>query len=503
MKLITVDTKELKEQVSTDNRLFPVFLKLETLNVLLVGAGKVGLEKLHAIISNAPATTVTVVATLVSAEVKELASAYDKITVLEKAFEETDLEGKELVIVAVNDKEVSRTIYDAAKKHKLLVNVADTPGLCDFYLSSVVQKGAVKIAISTNGKSPTMAKRLKEILNHAIPAEIDGVVDNLNIIRNRLNGDFSVKVKKLDALTRVLVEDEKLENSRKWRRIATFSLVAFAFMLVGHFIFSYIPFREVGADAWEWSKTLDRNFGLMVLAGFLAQLVDGATSMGYGVTSAIVLMSANVSPAAISGSIHTAEMFASGASGYSHYRFGNVNKKLFKALLIPGVLGAVLGAVFLVKFGETHISYIRPLMAVYTLFLGVKIFRNAFKGGHEKKKFSHHGWLAAVGGFLDSFGGGGWGPIVTATLITKGRSPRFVVGSVSLTEFFVTLASAFTFFTLIGVQHWQVILALIIGGLIAAPIAARLSGKLPKKASFILLGAVVVLWSLRILIKVL
>ncbi|RZL98104.1 MAG: sulfite exporter TauE/SafE family protein, partial [Pedobacter sp.] len=98
-------------------------------------------------------------------------------------------------------------------------------------------------------------------------------------------------------------------------------------------------------------------------------------------------------------------------------------------------------------------------------------------------------------------GGGGWGPIVTSTLITKGRTPRYVVGSVSLTEFFVTVASALTFFALIGLTHWQVILALIIGGLLAAPIAAKLSGKLPRKSSFILLGVVVILWSIRILVK--
>jgi uncharacterized membrane protein YfcA len=119
------------------------------------------------------------------------------------------------------------------------------------------------------------------------------------------------------------------------------------------------------------------------------------------------------------------------------------------------------------------------------------------------KKFKHHGWLAGAGGFLDSFGGGGWGPIVTTTLITKGRSPKYVIGSVSLTEFFVTLASAFTFFTLLGVSHWQVIFALVIGGLVAAPLAARLTGKLPRKTSFILLGILVILWSLRILVKIL
>src|SRR5215207_8461775 len=125
-------------------------------------------------------------------------------------------------------------------------------------------------------------------------------------------------------------------------------------MLLGHFIFSYIPLKEVATSTADLYRTLDKNFHWMVLAGFLAQLVDGATSMGYGVTSAIVLMSANVSPAAMSGSIHTAEMFASGASGYSHYKFGNVNKKLFKTLLIPGIIGAVLGAVLLVKLGDEY-----------------------------------------------------------------------------------------------------------------------------------------------------
>jgi uncharacterized membrane protein YfcA len=140
-------------------------------------------------------------------------------------------------------------------------------------------------------------------------------------------------------------------------------------------------------------------------------------------------------------------------------------------------------------------------MAAYTLVLGVRIFINAFRTMQAKKKFKRYGMLAGAGGFLDSFGGGGWGPIVTSTLITKGRTPKYVVGSVSLTEFFVTLASAFTFFTLIGVQHWQVILALVVGGLMAAPIAAKLSGKLPRKASFILLGLIVVIWSIRILAR--
>jgi uncharacterized membrane protein YfcA len=241
----------------------------------------------------------------------------------------------------------------------------------------------------------------------------------------------------------------------------------------------------------------------MVLAGFLAQLVDGALGMGYGVTSASILLSTGINPAAISGSIHTAEMFASGASGYSHYKFGNVNKKLFKILVIPGVIGAIAGAFLLVFLGKEYSNYIRPILACYTLFLGVKILFIAFREVTKAKKFKHYGPLAGLGGFLDSFGGGGWGPIVTTTLITKGRSPRFVIGTVSLTEFFVTLASAFSFFILLGVTHMQTIIALILGGFIAAPIAAKLAGKLPRKTSFILLGILVIIWSTKILLQLL
>jgi len=481
------------------NLLFPVFLKLENLQVLLVGAGKVGLEKLTAILHNSPGTAVTVVALEISEAIRELAKQYPAVTLVQKPFAPADLEGKDLAIVAVNDKAVSLAIRQAAKEKKLLVNVADTPEQCDFYLSSIVQKGNLKIAISTNGLSPTAAKRIKDVLNQALPAELDEVIVNLNTVRNRLNGNFEYKVKKLNELTRVLIEKENGEKEKRFRKIATWSLLAFALMLIGHFIFSYIPFREIAGSTVEWYKTLDDNFHVMLLAGFLAQLVDGALGMGYGVTSATILLSAGVNPAAISGSIHTAEMFASGASGYSHYKFGNVNKKLFKALLIPGVIGAVFGAILLTRLGDSHVDYIRPIMAAYTLFLGMRILIMAFRTQKNQKKFRKYGVLAGIGGFFDSFGGGGWGPIVTSTLVAKGRSPRYVIGSVSLTEFFVTLASAFTFFTLLGVSHWQTIVALIVGGLLAAPLAARLTGKLPRKTSFVLLGMLVIFWSVRIL----
>ena len=479
------------------NQLYPIFVKLEQLELLLVGGGNVGLEKIHSLLTNSPEAKITIVAPEIKDDIRKLVYKHPSCKIIQREFQQEDLNNKDLVILATDKKDLHEEIKTLATEKGILVNVADTPDLCDFYLGSIVQKGNLKIAISTNGKSPTAAKRIKEVLHEALPGELDAVIENLHTVRSKLNGNFEYKVKKLNKLTEVLIEKDN-GNAKLWRKIATYSLIAFGLMLIGHFIFSYIPFQTMTDETVKWYQTLDKNFHWMVLAGFLAQMVDGATSMGYGVTSSIILQTASVSPAAISASIHSAEMFTTAASGYSHYKFGNVNKKLFKALVIPGVIGAILGALLLVKFNDAHLKYLRPAMAIYTLLLGIKIFANAFMP-NIKKKFKRYSWLAGAGGFLDSFGGGGWGPIVTSTLITKGRTPKYVIGSVSLTEFFVTLASAFTFFTLIGVQNWQVILALVIGGVIAAPIAARLAGKLPRKASFILLGTVVVIWSIRIL----
>ena len=212
-------------------------------------------------------------------------------------------------------------------------------------------------------------------------------------------------------------------------------------------------------------------------------------------------MSMGVSPAAISGSVHTAEIFSSAASGYSHYKFGNVNKKLFKVLVIPGVLGAIAGAGALVWAGEKYGNFIKPFLAAYCMILGIRILYQAFKRNKKAKKVKKAGWLAGAGGFLDSFGGGGWGPLVTSTLIAKGRSPQYVIGSVSLSEFFVTLSSAMSFFVFIGITHWQVIAGLMIGGAIAAPVAAKLAGKLPLRTMLICVGLMVIIWSVRILLK--
>ncbi|TDH25653.1 ABC transporter permease [Segetibacter sp. 3557_3] len=503
-----INSATVAEQVNLStsepgNNLFPVFIKLEKLRLLIIGGGYVALEKLHAVLQNSPATQVTMVATLYSDDTRKAAEAHENVVMIERPYETDDLEGADIIIAAVNDIPTSERIRLEAHALGKLVNVADKPDLCDFYLSSVVKKGNLKIAISTNGKSPTIAKRLKETFNEVLPAELNEVLDNMETIRNKMRGDFTTKVNRLNKITKVLTtEDEQdKKGETRWRRIASYFVFAFFFMLLGHIVLSFVPFRDIWGGLVDVSQNLDKHFYLMILAGFLAQLVDGALGMGYGVTCTTVLLSIGINLPAISGSIHTAEMFSSAASGYSHYRFGNVNKKLFKVLLIPGIIGAVVGAWLLSKFGDEYAPFIRPILASYTLILGLKILFTAFRKKRKPTKVKHAGWLAGAGGFLDSFGGGGWGPLVTSTLISKGRTPRYVIGTVSITEFFVTLSSAITFFSLIGLSHWQVILGLIIGGVVGAPLAARLSGKLPLKTMFICVGAMVILWSLRILFK--
>ena len=183
------------------NTLFPVFLKFDHLELLIVGGGYVGWEKIGAVLRNSPDVSVTLVADFIREEILELAKKYPNVKLVHRKFEYSDLDGKDVVILATNDKELHKEIKVETRKRHLLTNVADTPDLCDFYLSSVVQKGDLKVAISTNGKSPTLAKRMREYLEEAIPDNIQEVLDNLKVYRDKLKGDFEYKVKKLNEVT--------------------------------------------------------------------------------------------------------------------------------------------------------------------------------------------------------------------------------------------------------------------------------------------------------------
>jgi len=493
--------------VQETNKLFPVFLKLEQLSILIVGGGNVGLEKLLAVLNNSPLTKIKLVATSINEAIKELAIDYPNIQLEERPFEESDVDGADIVIIGINDKSKSCDIALVAKSKNKLVNVADTPDLCDFYLSSVVQKGNVKIAISTNGKSPTVAKRLKEVLNDAIPAEINGVATNLSLIRENLNGNFEEKVKQLNELTKTLVskqmtlEEVNKPGQKLWQKIVFLCLFAFVFMIIGHTVLSYVPFERLIGSIKTIPQFIDtKMFLMMLLCGFLAQMADGSLGMGYGTISTTFLLAIGVNPAIVSSRVHAARVFSSGVSGYSHHRFGNINKKLFKTLVVPGIVGAALGAT-MAYFGQKYSTYVRIPLSLYTVYLGYYILRKAFSKPTYETKVKRAGWLAATGGFMDAFAGGGWGTLVTSTLMSKRRSPRYVIGSVCLAEFFVVFVSSMVFFILLQSLPLFDIAGLIIGGLIAAPIAARLVGKLPIKTMFILVGLLVMLTSCNTLWK--
>lgn len=201
----------LPKFLPSKNDLFPIFLKLHELRLLIVGGGYVGLEKLTAVLQNSPLANITLISPEIRPEIQALAKEHPNVKLEFNRFEIKDLTGRDLVIVATNDKELNKDIKGWAKQAGILCNVADTPDYCDFYLGSVVKKGSLKLAISTNGQSPTMAKRIREALEDVFPDELEDVFRKLRDIRKQLKGDFEEKVRKLDEITRVI--SEKTENT--------------------------------------------------------------------------------------------------------------------------------------------------------------------------------------------------------------------------------------------------------------------------------------------------
>ncbi|HRN88752.1 MAG TPA: sulfite exporter TauE/SafE family protein [Hyphomicrobium sp.] len=237
-----------------------------------------------------------------------------------------------------------------------------------------------------------------------------------------------------------------------------------------------------------------------VIVGFLAQMIDGAIGMAYGVTATSVLLSAGVPPATASACVHAAETFTTGASGAAHWKLGNVDRKLLWRLAVPGAIGGAIGAYVLSEFpGDT----LKPFIAAYLLLLGLVIIWKAL-GARQREGVQPRtvAPLGFFGGLLDAMGGGGWGPIVTSSLLGQGATPRYAIGSVNLAEFFVTLTISATFFVTIGLSLWPIILGLIIGGVIAAPFAALAAKHIPAKVLMLAVGCVVVLLSMHTIYRV-
>lgn len=190
----------------TGNPLFPVFLKLNQIQTLIVGGGNVGLEKLEALLKNDVNARVILIAPEIRSEIKELQATTPNLVLKERKFRRWDLRGIDLAILATDQPELHKRIKRMAEKRHLLMNVADTPPLCDFYLGSTVKRGNLKVGISTNGQSPTFAKRFREILEETLPEETDELLSNLKSIRDKLKGDFQEKIKELNKITSVLKE---------------------------------------------------------------------------------------------------------------------------------------------------------------------------------------------------------------------------------------------------------------------------------------------------------
>jgi siroheme synthase-like protein len=480
----------VRNEDTKGNPLFPVFLKLNNLHTVLIGAGNVGLEKLTAILHNSPDAKVTVIALEILPEVHLLTSEYKELRILQKSFSDNDLNDADVVIAATNNSDLNSFIRQSAHERKLLINVADKPDLCDFYLGAIVQKGDLKIAISTNGKSPTIAKRLKQVLNESLPDELDTTLQQMSKLRNSLSGDFAYKVLKLNEVTSVLVE-QKAAGKKNFIWLVWSAIILSIVIAV-----TALWFNEPGFKGYV--QTITPEFYYFLGAGFVFALIDGAIGMSYGVTSTTFSLSMGIPPASASMGVHLSEIMSNGIAGWMHYRMGNINWKLFKMLLIPGIIGALTGA-YLISSLEHYSQYTKPVVSIYTLILGCVILSKAFKTGVIKSadKIKKIPLLGLGGGFIDAVGGGGWGSIVLSTLIAGGRHPRFSLGTVKLSRFFIALASSILFMTLLHSKHWEAVAGLVIGSAIASPIAAKISNRISAKAIMVAVGVIVILISIK------
>jgi uncharacterized membrane protein YfcA len=240
---------------------------------------------------------------------------------------------------------------------------------------------------------------------------------------------------------------------------------------------------------------MDADFTFFLMVGFGAQLIDGAIGMAYGLTATSVMLAMGTPLSVASASVHAAEVFTTGASGLAHWRLKNVDFSLFRRLVIPGMIGGALGAYVL---SSTPGEHLRPFVSIYLLGMACVILYKALRHAPpEGVPQKHIRTLGLLGGFLDAVGGGGWGPMVTSTLVGRGAEPRFAIGSVSIAEFFVTLTVSAMFIATIGLQLWPIVAGLVVGGILAAPIAAYAAKRMPAKAIMIIVAFVIMGLSLR------
>ncbi len=243
---------------------------------------------------------------------------------------------------------------------------------------------------------------------------------------------------------------------------------------------------------------LPPDFLIYIAIGFAAQLIDGALGMAYGVTASSLLLGLGLPPAITSATVHAAECFTTGTSALSHHAFGNIDKRLFRRLLLPGVIGAGVGAYLLASMPG---DVLKPWIAGYLLLVGGVIALKAFRDFPPRRVTTHLAPLGFFGALIDAIGGGGWGPIVASNLLARGNEFRFTVGSVNAVEFFVTLTASIVFLLTLGLSHWNIIVGLALGGVAAAPLGAWLVKRVRPRPMLLFVGILVMALGVRTLLK--
>jgi uncharacterized membrane protein YfcA len=275
-------------------------------------------------------------------------------------------------------------------------------------------------------------------------------------------------------------------------QVATYLIMAMLLALLGYFIYQlFIGRHERSGSQIVMQAIHDPMFWAAAGVGLVAQVIDGALGMAYGVTSSSFLLAVGASPLMASGATHLAEVFTTGISGVSHLRMGNVNKKLFLSLVIPGVIGGLVGTYVL---GSIHGSVLKPWISAYLLLMGLYVLSKAFRRiilVRTDVRPAKVAPLALLGGFMDSTGGGGWGPIVTTSLVGAGHDPRTTIGSVNFAEFFLTVGVATAFFSILDASVWLLVCGLVVGGMFAAPFAAYITRHIKTRLLLVLVGTLI------------
>lgn len=267
------------------------------------------------------------------------------------------------------------------------------------------------------------------------------------------------------------------------------SLAAITFSTL-YFIWPNVYFEFQNSVGWS-------TIFIYIAVGFAAQMIDGSLGMAYGISCSSFLMTTGVSPVLASASVHVAEVFTTASSGFFHWRLGNIDKNLFRRIVFAGVLGAAAGAYFLSTFDG---KIIQPYISGYLIIMGIVLIQKSYRPV-KIWRFKRPALLAAFGGFLDSSGGGGWGPVVSTTLMAGGNHPTKIIGTVNATEFFVAFASGGVFTIFVGIESIEIVVGLIIGGMLAAPFGALLANKINKRYAMVLVGILIIFLSSRIILK--